>query len=200
MAVLFATRADEFAIHFGDDLTEVGVLVIVLVDADDGPVIAAADAGDVTHLDLFGGAGVLAAELLAELACAEQMAGHVIADADVDTDGRLEAEVGIEACDGMHVFDGDGAARGDLLDLAHGDVADGVLHMAQIFEDSQLVTAGFDVHEDFGESHAGTSLMFPVVFKTLWSRWRKYSRPILNFCFFFSLKRKYFQIHDAERR
>ena len=87
---------------------------------------------------------------LAELAGAVEVAAHVVADADVDADGRLEAEMRVKAGDGVDVFDGDAAAGGDAVDFFGGDVADVLLHVAQVFEDAELVAAGFDLDEDFG--------------------------------------------------
>jgi hypothetical protein len=124
--------------------------MVLLVDADDGSVVAATDAGDVSDLDEVGGAGVLALKGVAKFAGAVEVAAHVVADADIDADGRLEAEVGVEAGDGVDVFDSDAAAGGDALDFFYGNEAEVLLHVAEVFVDALLAADGVDLDEDFG--------------------------------------------------
>jgi hypothetical protein len=112
-------------------------------------MIAAADAGDVPDLDEIGSARILVFEGKAQLATAVQVAAHIIADPDIDADRRLEPEVRVEAGDGMHVLDGDTAADGDLLNLARGHEADGLLHVAEVLKHAELVAARLYVDKNF---------------------------------------------------
>ena len=126
------------------------MFLVMLVDADDGGMIAAANAGDVANLNEIRRIGVLQLQRFLKLPRSVEVAAHVVAHAHIDANRRLQAEVRIEAGDGMNVLDADVAARGDALDLANGNEADLFLHVAQIFEDTELVAARFDACQDFG--------------------------------------------------
>src|SRR5271165_3591542 len=71
---------------------QIGLLVNVFVDAHNQGMIAAADAGDVAdqHVCLSGEAKL---ERFTELSCSMQVAGHVVADANVGSGQRFQPEM-----------------------------------------------------------------------------------------------------------
>jgi hypothetical protein len=83
--------------------------------------------------------GVLALQTDAEVVRLIQVAGHIVADADVDRDRWLQPEVGIKAGDRVYVAHVNAAAASDKFDLAHRDEAVCVLHPAKVFEDPRRV-------------------------------------------------------------
>src|SRR6185312_8768319 len=150
------TRGENLLINVRDDRLEVRALVIVLVDADHGSVVAAPDAGNIAHLHNIGRAGVLMLQRMAKLASAVEVAAHVVAHAHIDAYRRLQPEVWIIARDAVHVLDGHAATDGDACNLVGRDEPNVLLNMAQVFEHTQLVAAGFDLHEDFRRyGHSG---------------------------------------------
>ena len=105
----------------------------VLVDADHQGMITAADAGNVAdeHIALTGETKL---EGFAELPCSVQMAGHIVADANVGAGQRFQPEMRKKAGDGMDVFDVEAAAAGDDLKLGRRNVTLLLLGMAQVLD------------------------------------------------------------------
>ena len=112
---------------------QVGLLMDVLVDAHHQGMIAAADAGDIAdeHVGLAGEAQL---QRLAELSGAMQVAGHIVADANVGAGQRFQPEMRKETGDGMNVFNVEAAAAGDDLKLRWRNEALLLLGIAQVLD------------------------------------------------------------------